>query len=681
MRKERAKKGIGLLLCGVFLAGMMQMAQPAEAAERTLLLSQAKMIALAKSDDYRRIKSKIALKEVSYKQAVKSAQMKIKNKTTFRWSPLLSFKFPEKLNMEDLSSMEYKPAQIQNEITKLKHDLTDEIYATYDTTTQAYVSVYTYQEKIAFEEEQLANLQETLEKNKGRLILGLASQADVDAMEKNITAAKEKLAQDMKEFENAKTKLGDLLSLDVTTRYRFYNPYIDAEIPRTALNDLVEYTLENDQTYYEAKMDTQLSLLQLNTNHNLLSQQHGKNMNMINPFIMQAKNGEKIDSDAFKQAYDQFLEKIDAPWNGSYKILFIRFPKEWLKGSIDGTRFIEDEPYLLYENALEYQDTLAEQKAKAKELETQVRDSFESVITARSSYLKLKAQVAETKQQLQKELTLNRLGELTFEEYTESQQQYEDLQMEMMEALETYTTLISSFDRLTCGGVTKYFKDAGISLDGTEGGNSYVVAEEDVEGAQYYIRSIVEDNMFAIGIYLPSDFETEVTHFEVWVDNYVVGEKTEVGKEMRHLTLSLSGEERVFLRLYNDTEFVEDCEIDPLAYSGPLEIKNYAVQRAEEQKKRQIGSYEVKAQGTKGTVEVELTIDGVEDVHYYALRNAEGTYLLQEEPTPITSPFHYLDFLAEDMDFLIIQCYDSSKTEKYEAHFDTAAQSIYVIEE
>ncbi len=675
------KKLTGLLLCTAILSGVMQSPQTAQAAEQTLLLSQAKVIALANSDTYRRIKSKISLKEVSYKQAVKSMQLKIRNKTTFRWSPLLSFKFPEKLNMEDQSNMVYKPAQIQTEITKLRHDLTDEVYNTYDKTMQAYISAYTYQEKIAFEEEQLSGLQETLEKNKGRLILGLASQADVDAMEKNITAAKEKLAQDMKEFENAKTKLGDLLELDVTTRYRFYDPYVDAEVPRTALEDLIAYTLENDQAYYEAKMDTQLSYLQLETNHSLLTQQYGGKMSTINPFIMQAKNGDKVDSDAFKQAYDAFLQRIDAPWNGKWKILFFRFPKEWLKGSIDGTRYVEDEPYVLYENVLEYQDTLAEQKSMAKELETQVRDSFESVTTARGSYLKLKAQVAEYEDQLRKELVLNRMGDLTFEEYTESQSQYEELQIETMEAFETYTSLISSLDRLTCGGVSKYFKDAGISMDSSEGGNSYIVDEEAVDGARYYIRSIIEDNMFAIGIYLPQDFETDVTHFELWVDDYVVGERTEVGKQLRHLTLSLKGDERVFLRLYNDTEFVEDCEIDPQSYEGPLDIKNYAIAKAEEQQKRQIGSYEIKSQGEMGTVEVEITIDGVEDVHYYALKNEQGTFLLKKEPTPIASPFLYLDFLSEDMDFLILQCYDSAKAEKFEAHFDTADYSIYVNEQ
>ncbi len=670
------KKLMAVTVAAALLAVTIQPAQPVQAAAYTLLLSQAKTIALANSDSYRRIKSKIALKEVAYKQAVKSVQLKIKNKRTFRWSPLLSFKFPEKLNFEDESDFVYKPAQIQNEITKLRHDLTDEVYAVYDSVEQAFLKAYTYQEKIAFEEEQLEGLQNTLAKNQGRLILGLAGRGDVEAMEKNITAAKEKLAQDMKNFETAKTKLGDLLTLDVTTRYVFSNPYVDAEIPRTALNGLVDYTLEQDQSYYEAKMTTQLALLQLDKNYSLLQGQYGGNIGLISSYVMQVKNGQKIDGDAFKASYDKFLEKIDKPWQGSWRILFIRIPKEWLKGSIDGVRYIEDEPYTLYENALEYQDALADQKALAKELETQVRDSFESVVTARGAYLKLKAEAGEMKEQLQKEQVLNRMGELTFEEYTESQKQYEEKQIEVLEGLELYSSLLFGLDRLTCGGVTRYFKDMGIALDGTSGGISYIVDEETADGARYFIQSIVEDNMFEFGIYLPEDFETEL-----WCDDYIIGEKKETDKLLRHLTLTLTGDERLFVRLYNDEEFVEDCEIDPYAYQGPLEITGYMVVKTEEAKKRAIGSYEVQKQNERGTVEITLTINGAEEIQFYTLQNEEGKFLLRKEQTPITQPFLYLEFLSEDLDFLRIQCYGADGSQKYEAYFDTAEHTVYVVEE
>ena len=185
-----------IVLLAVLTLEMFRPMQSVHAATDRISLVQSKKLALAGSDSYRRIKSKITLKEVSYQQAVKSIKLKIKNKTTFRWSPLLSFDFPEKLNFEDESEMVYKPAQIQTEIQKLKHDLSDEVYAVYEKTEQFFLKTYTYQEKIAFEEEQIKELKKTLEKNKGRLILGLATRTDVENIEKNLQKAEEKLDEE-----------------------------------------------------------------------------------------------------------------------------------------------------------------------------------------------------------------------------------------------------------------------------------------------------------------------------------------------------------------------------------------------------------------------------------------------------------------------------------------------------
>lgn len=682
MKKYIAKKTIVIFMITAILFGIFQPAKPVYAAAKTISLAQSKKLALAGSDSYQNIKNKITLKEVSYKQAVKSIQLKIKNKTTFRWSPLLSFKFPEKLNFEDESSMVYKPAQIQTEIKQLKHDLQDEVYAVYENTEQAFLKCYTYQEKVAFEEEQLEELEKTLAKNQARLILGLATGSDVESIEKNLAAAEEKLAQDQKSFENAKEKLTDLIGLDVSTEYSFSNPYVTAEIPRTMLEDLILHTLDNDQSYYEAKMQTQLSLLQLTENYSLLKGQYGSDIGLIGSFVQQVKNGQKIDSSAFKLSYDEFLKKIDQPWNGNWRILFIKIPKEWLKGQIDGVRYIEDEPYTLYENALEYQDVLAEQETLKKELETQVKDSFESMVTARTSYLKLEEQCKESETKLKKEQLLNSMGELSFEEYTDSQNQYESQQIEKLEALELYSSLLYSMDRLTCGGITEYLKTTGSALEGTEGGSSYLVGEEEEDGAKYYIQSVVEDNMFEFGIYIPSDFETDISHYELWVDDYVVGGKQESAKTFRHLTLSLTGDERVFVRLYDGDEFVDDCEIDPSAYQGPLEVETYVVKKAEDARQRVIGSYEIRKNDTTGMMEITLNVDGVEDIHYYAIQNEDGNYLVSEEKkTSVADRFIYMSFAATDLESLKILCFDKEEGEKYTAYFDAATYEIYVLEE
>ena len=379
---------------------------------------------------------------------------------------------------------------------------------------------------------------------------------------------------------------------------------------------------------------------------------------------------------------DKFLEKIDQPWQGKWKILFIKIPKEWLKGQIDGVRYIEDEPYALYENALEYQDVLAEQESIRKDLESQVRDTFESVVTARSSYLKLEEQCEESKKNLQKEQLLNSMGELSFEEYTDSQSQYEEQLIEKLEALELYSSLLFGFDRLSCGAVSEYFKTSGISLEGGDGGNSYLVEDEEVEGAKYYIQSIIEDNMFEFGIYIPDDFDMDISHYELWVDDYTIGGRNAVDKTFRHLTLSLTGEERVFVRLYDGEEFVDDCEIDPSAYQGPLNIKDYVITKSEEAKQRVIGSYEVVDRNEIGLVEIQLKIDGVEEIQSYSIQNEAGNSLISEErKVPITDSFTYLDFLQSELENVQISCFDMSDNMKYTAYFDTLKYEVYIIEE
>ena len=135
-------------------------------APKTIRLKQVKNLALANSSAYKSTKNKIALKEVSYKQAVKSLKLKKKNMSTFRWTPLLSFKFPEKANLVEESEFIYKPMQIQNEITELKHKLDDEVYSTYEKAANLYTEVYGYQEKVAFQEKQLEELNKTLQRKR-----------------------------------------------------------------------------------------------------------------------------------------------------------------------------------------------------------------------------------------------------------------------------------------------------------------------------------------------------------------------------------------------------------------------------------------------------------------------------------------------------------------------------------
>lgn len=645
------------------------------AAPRTLRLSQAKNLALANSSAYRKIKNKIELKKVSYAQAVKSLKLKKKNMSTFRWTPLLSFKFPEKADLMDEYEFVYKPMQIQNEITELKHELSDTVYTVYEDAANLYTEVYGYQEKIAFEEEQLDGLEKSLEKNRNRVLLGLAYLDDLTTIEKSIDNMKRTISGDKRKFEAKKKELSNIINLDVTSNYVFSNPYLNSDVPRKELDNFVEYTLANDHSYYSAKMDTSLGLLSLDTNYDLMKKQYGGKMSYISSYVQQVKNGEKVDGSAFKSSYDKFLEAIDKPWQGKKRILFIKIPKEWFKGAIDGVRYIEDEPYGLYETALEYQELLEEEKTVAREIEKSVRDDYETLVTARNSYLGLVSQVEKEKENVNKALLLNSLGECTFEEYTEAKEQYEELQMDELESLELYTTLFYSYDRLTCGAVSKYISGQDLELDDSVGGTSYII-EEDTDVAMYYINTIIEESMFEFGVFIPEDFETDITHYELWADNYQIGTRTAIDKTIRHLMIALDDVDKFSVRVYDGENFIDECEIDTQVYQGELTIvEGYII--TEEVTDTTIGTYTLEEAENTSMSKIMLNIDADEGVNYYSLLNSEGKNIFTEELMNITDSFEYLSFISGNLEKVTIKCYDKDKGFLYDAYFEPSDYSIY----
>lgn len=638
------------------------------AGTKTLTLSQAKKLAVANSDSYEKVESQLAVKQASLSQAYRSIREKKKNMSTFRWSPLLSFQFPTSPDLSEAYEFEFKPIEIQSEIDSLQHQLTDVILEEYENVSSLFADVVVLNETIAFNEKRLSVLEEQLVKDRAKQKLGEASQSDIDILNTNITALENKIAADRRSVESSKKKLSDAVGMDVTTGYAFQNPFVSAEIPRSRLEDLTQYTLDNDQGYYDVCMEESTALISLRTNYSLMSGQYGSKMNLISGYINQVYAGNKVNKKAFKSAYETFLKKIDEPWQGKKKILFIKVPKEWFKGEISGIRYVEDEPYALYEAALEYEDARLERENAEKELTDEVADGFENYVSMRNAYLAALDEVEKAEEALTKSAGLNRLGELTNEEYTTEKEDYEELQNDMLSALADYTKALYSFDRLTCGGVSLLLESADADLTAGGEGNSYVTAEYE-EGAYYYMESIIEQEQFRLSVYIPDDFDVTVTHYELWCDGEQIGEKTEIGRSIRHLALAAENIGNAFIRFYNGTEFVDDCEIDPSEPSGALRIVT-GYSAVSDDAKRQLGEYSMSVNQTTGIVTVQLSPSADSGIAYYRISTADGIRLTGEEYYAMEKSFRYLNLMESDIATLKLTFYDANRNQVCEGYFE-----------
>lgn len=662
-----------LIVCSLLFTGILPMHAEAAVTERTLTVSTAKNMALAQSSEYTKQKNKLALAKMQYSQSIKAIKLKEKNQRTFRWSPLLSFKFPEKPNLTDQMEYTYKPLELQSQIDTLNHSITDCVYGIYEKVQLCFVEVYVLQEKISFNEERILSYQTSLEKNKARLLTGLATQSDVDAIEKKLENLNSTLLSDKRSFESAKEKLGGMIGIDVSTSYRFQNPFIDAELDRSIEEELIAYTLEHDDAYYQTKTATANGLLQLNTNYDLMQKQYGtSNMRIIDSFVSQAKRGEKLDSAAFKMKFEEFLNAVDKPWQGKKRILFIRIPREWFKGEIDGIRYVEDEPYVLYESALEYQSLYTDEQSQKKELTDSVKSSYDNYVSTRNSSQALEKEVSKKAEELKRAALLNSTGQMTYEEYEQVQAEYEELQMDSLDAKAAYSQVLYSFDRLTCGAVSAYLKGDSIELSAAEGGQSYVVEDEGA-GVYYFIRSMVENNLFEIGLSVPEEFDISISDFELWVDGVQIGERTKTDKTIRHLALDVKEVNRVFIRLYDGENFIDDCEIDASVYSDKLTIKTYRVETTQD---LQIGTYTAATNSVTGLWEIKIQLQSDQEAVSYNIKTKDGKYLISEKKNPVGETFRYLAAAEGSLDDLIICLYDEQETLVCEAQFNSSNQTI-----
>lgn len=652
----------------------------AKAAPRKLSLAKAQNMAAANSANIRKIRNKIEIQEVKYATAVKSIKMKKKNMATFRWTPLLSFKFPEKPTLADEYEWQYKPLQITCVMNELKHQLKDEVLAGKETVSLLYVETYICQEKTAFYEESLEKARKTLQKNQIRLISGEASQADIDKMQKKVSRLTTDLSLQIRTFENKKAQLSKLIHLDVTSGYEFLNPFVEAEIPRSILDQLVTYTLEHDQKYYETKLETALSLESLNMMRSMMRNQYGSKMNGIEPYIQQALRGEAIDSSVFKKEYNQMLKDIDAPWDGRIRILFIRISKEWFKGAVSGSRYVEDDPYALYSGALEYADAVRAQQSAMEELAQSVKDHFETLKTMQIAYSDAVRACDELEEDVRKSMELNRLGNLSYEELSDVQEVYEEQELSVLGLLGEYSTLLYAYDRLTCGGITAYLEGTDINMRAAQGGNSFLADEVKGE-AYYYIEYAVEDNLFRMGVSIPENYSIKITDFELYVNGGRVGERTPIENDLEHLALGLDKTESVKLYLYDGQQLAAVCEIDPGVYQDTLDIKGgYTL--VQEHTVRTVATYRYRLDDNTNMVTLSISpvtsAGNGEQAAYYRLENREGISISGDDFIDISQDFCYLSLLVGDLSQIQAAFYDQSENLLYKGFFEEETASIVV---
>ena len=703
IHKKGYKRAIATLLCAAMciieLSHLPVGADCAYAATTTRLrLATAKSLAVANSEKIESIEMQIDAKKAAQTSAIQSLRERERSMSTFRWSPLLNFKFPSTPNEAEAFEFQFKPTQLEYNVKTLEHKLTDQKLSEYESVSTTYIDIITSTAEITFLEQRIKTLSATVLKNQARVTAGLATEEQVKQQQKTLDGLKNELASEKKTLLRAKEKMGKLIGFSVTSGYTFDDEFISTSMDAETVESLAAYAIDKDQTVYEAEQEMKLNDLALEVNYNLMSSKYGGNMKMISGYIEQIQNGSSVNKRAFKKDYDAFLKKIDEPWTGSWKILFFSFPKEWLKGDLDGVRYIEDDPYVLYSAALDYQASVKEYENACEELENTVSDSYDSMMEARDVYLIAKDDLAEQKSTLLEAEAKNAIGSLSLDEYETILEEYESARSTLNDALSTYSKALFALDRTTCGAASAYFATESLTTTAGSAGLGTPGEKDTTEdelnkmsaviekGATYSIRSIVSKEEFILYIDVPEDFEYNITDYELWADNRQIGSRTSKDDSIRHLKISVQEVDNVFIRLYNGNEFIDDCAIDPTASYGPLNI-TVGYDADEIDSRPVIGTYSVEDDTNIDMIRIRYTLDQSaihqeygtsSDASYYNMAAEKSLYLFTNDLVSVDDAFTYMSFIRNDLGKLTLRLFAADGTYIGGAKLDPSTGNLYV---
>ena len=704
---------VAVLLVSSYMPSYVVLAARNNKGGTKLTLSTAKNLAIAKSERIEGLELSIDAKEAARTSALKSLKEKQRNMSSFRWSPLLSFKLPTKPNEQQAFEFQYKPIQLQNELEILEHQLDDRKLDEYEKVSNYFVDIVSCEEMIDFYTDRRSQLSDNIGKLKAKVKLGTAVQGDVDKAEAKLRDVDTKLSNATSKYERAKVKLGNMIGMNVTNGYSFENPFVSAELSRNSLSYLENYAVARDQTLYESSNEEKLALLSLRTNYSLMSSYYGSKIKLVSNYVTQVINGGNLDKRAFKKDYDAFLKKIDDPWRGSYKIWFIKFPKEWLKGSLDGIRYIEDDPYVLYQNAIDYQSARKDKENTQADLIATIDDGFDNYVESRKAYLTAVDELTKAEQALILGDVQFMVGKITADEYTELENAYNTAVTDETQTLADFSETTYTYDRQTCGGVSAFFASQNVDMTAETksaegradiGGKSVddrlkTLVPVYENGITYSLEHLADENMFELRIDVPTDFSVKnINYYELWCDNVKIGDRTAIRQPLRHMLLATNditeAEIRFFSSESGDGSYISTSALDPGVSRGTLEfIKDYNTFTSDGMI---IGSYDVTNSTKTGTLEIKLKLNDSYGVSMYAVKTGNiykqkaqelsdsqtGTLYLKENTkgkySGINDTYSYLDAVSGDLEALTIEFTDEQGNKLFEAMFSTKDQSIVV---
>ena len=567
---------VGAATAAVFCSGFA--GSTVFAADSLLTLEQAESLTVSNSDSMRKVTLSRVKKQIELKQAYSAIADTRKKESTVRFSLLFNIKFPEKHGMPKEIELLTKVPDLQSELKILNAEYENARLTAIANCEQQYYTVVFSEYEVEYYTNLLNEANSAQKQVLSAYAAGNALKSDVEYMEKQVKDAQSSLTKAQSTLERAKEKLSSIVGVDLTKGYRFECTFPETEITRSMLDDIKNYALKYDYSYYKALETKNNADSSTQTVKSVYSGRYGNDASIIMSYLNSCRaRGESVDFDHFINIYNSFLSKIEQPWKGNYVInlLFfkIKIPKEWFKGTYSGERYLEDERYALFVSLAELDEAEQDRKTAYNTLVNSLTDGFYALQESKGSYKSAVDYLAAAERDYADALSDNRKGLVSFTDLYDKKVSLLEQQKSIYEMRVDYAKSLSAFNLQSAG----YISD---KLNGSTSGtlknyeNGVTSGENtDASTPSWYVSIGGSSYKANFGISIPDS--CDVTHYELYTsEGKLIGKRTAIGKEMTGLSTIYSDTSLLTLKLYKDDELKYSAVFDGMQYSGTLDIQS-----------------------------------------------------------------------------------------------------------
>lgn len=571
------RRAISLLMCAVILTGTVGTEAFAAPSEKTFTLEQAVSLTLKNSDKLRGITVSKIKKQIQLRQAYSAIADTRRNESTIRFSLLFNIKFPEKHGMPKEIELLTKVPDIQSEIKLLNMEYNDAILSETASCEQQYYTVVYKAYEITYYENLLKQAQEGLDTIKKNYAKGEAKKSDVEYMEKQVSDAESSLKKAKTSYESAKKKLSSIVGVDVTKGYIFKCKLPTVSLTTADLKKIQSYAESNDYTYQKAVEQKNAAESRTETVKSVYSGRYGSDAANVMSYINSCKaRGEQIDYEVFIKKYNRFLDKIEEPWKGSYKIWLIFFtiyiPKEWFKGTYSGERYLEDERYALFVSLTELDEAEQQREAALNELMNSLSDGFDALLESKAAYSNATSYLSKMQKDYADALKDNMAGLVEYTDLYDKKIALMEQQKSIYEMRIDFAKSIFSYNRQSANYIAdKVLGTGGAQLINVEDGISTGDMTDD-SVPSWYVNVLGSTYKCEFGVKIPESYD--VTHYELCTDSGVkIGARTEIGKTITSISTVYSDTSLLTVKFYKDSELKYTAVFDGMQYYGTLDMQ------------------------------------------------------------------------------------------------------------